>query len=136
MHELEGTKPAYSKRDGNRTKQVWYDAAGQKVMEINTIAGMGHGTPVGDGLGRPGPYMLDVGISSTREIAEFWAIAETSDKPAEARPMRPTPSTERPRTYSPATGTSDGAYRPRQDQQATGVKKAIEDALRAAGLMR
>lgn len=42
------------------------------------IAGMGHGTPLGDdGLGTPGPYILKVGISSTREIAQFWGIVET-----------------------------------------------------------
>jgi poly(3-hydroxybutyrate) depolymerase len=52
---------------------------------INMIAGMGHGTPLGDGLGAPGPYMLDVGISSTREIARFWGLAKTASKSAAAR---------------------------------------------------
>ncbi|MFD2029203.1 hypothetical protein ACFSKM_00510 [Ancylobacter dichloromethanicus] len=49
------------------------------MIELNTIAAMGHGTPLGDGLGVPGPYMLEVGISSTREIVKFWGISEAGE---------------------------------------------------------
>ena len=66
--------PAQLTTNGTLSRQVWHDDAGNVAMEINTIAGMGHGTPLGENLGAPGPYMIDVGISSTREIAGFWGI--------------------------------------------------------------
>ncbi len=53
------------------------DASGEPVIEVNMITGMGHGTPLDrNRLGSPGPFMLDVGISSTHEIARFWKIAD------------------------------------------------------------
>ena len=109
-HALDET-PTYSKETGVLVKQVWCDPAGDAVIEVNMIAGMGHGTPLAPGLGDPGPYMLDVGVSSTREVARFWGIAKARDD------ARAAPSASSP------TGAS-------------GIQKIIEDALRAAGLMR
>jgi poly(3-hydroxybutyrate) depolymerase len=41
---------------------------------------MGHGTPISadgvEGLGEEGKYMLEVGISSTRHIADFWGLTQ------------------------------------------------------------
>src|SRR5690606_3173349 len=74
VHRLDKA-PTRQQASGPHAKQVWRDGAGEALVEINMIAGMGHGTPIGDGLGAAGPYMLDVGISSTREIAQFWGIA-------------------------------------------------------------
>ena len=109
------------------------------------IAGMGHGTPLGDGLGTPGPFMLDVGISSTLEIARFWGIAEENAGTARAMQPVPTANAAMPRA-APLPDTSPGTPPPRpaaepasSDEPAPhpgGVKKIIEDALRAAGLMR
>jgi poly(3-hydroxybutyrate) depolymerase len=53
---------------GRLAKRGWCNFAGEARVAINMIAGMGHCTPIGDGLGTPGPSMLDTGISSTREI--------------------------------------------------------------------
>lgn len=70
-HGIENTPPR-SERAGRLARQVWCDATGEATIEINMIAGMGHGTPIGnDGLGARGPFMLDVGISSTRETLRF-----------------------------------------------------------------
>jgi poly(3-hydroxybutyrate) depolymerase len=42
---------------------------------------MGHGTPISaggdEGLGEEGDYMLEVGVSSTRHIADFWGLTES-----------------------------------------------------------
>jgi poly(hydroxyalkanoate) depolymerase family esterase len=60
-------------------RRVWCDPTGREVIEEYIIAGMGHGTPISaggdDGLGEEGKYMLEVGISSTRQIARFWGLA-------------------------------------------------------------
>ncbi len=60
-------------------RKVWCDADGREVIEEYIIEGMGHGTPISaagdEGLGEEGEYMLEVGISSTRHIADFWGLA-------------------------------------------------------------
>lgn len=55
---------------------------------------MGHGTPIGNGIGTAGPYMLDVGISSTREIARFWGLREAEYSSVSARSRSATPTGE------------------------------------------
>ena len=107
-----------------------YDADGARVK-------IGTGE---DGLGRAGPFMLDVGISSTRHIARFWGLAK--------------PATQRAAKAETASPTALEAYRPAEKPRAVhvdptphpqprnasgpaaGITKVIEDALRAAGLMR
>jgi poly(hydroxyalkanoate) depolymerase family esterase len=78
IHKVEGAPTRVEKVDGF-PRQVWCDAIGRVVIEEYIIASMGHGTPikaVGDeGLGEEGKYMLEVGISSTRQIAAFWGLA-------------------------------------------------------------
>jgi poly(hydroxyalkanoate) depolymerase family esterase len=111
---------------------VWKDAEGREVIEEYVITGMAHGTPLSTG-GEfeevPGPFMLDVGISSTRAIARFWGIDEglpAIEKVPQARgpSVNPEPSVRRlPQAPVPASTRF-------------GVQKTIEGALRAAGLMR
>jgi poly(hydroxyalkanoate) depolymerase family esterase len=115
------------------SRRLWRDASGRTVIEDVRIAGMGHGTPIaakGEGAcGVAGPYMLDVGLSSTRAIAAGWGLTGAPrSKPAPepafvetARPIRP----ERMQESAPAA-----------PKPAAGVQKVIEDALRTAGLMR
>jgi feruloyl esterase len=60
-------------------RQVWRNGECQDVIESFTIASMAHGTPLatGDGenaYGVAGPFLLDVGISSTYHIAKFWGL--------------------------------------------------------------
>ena len=94
---------------------------------------MGHGTPIdasaAEGGSTAGPFMLDVGISSTLEIARSWGLAR-----AQASKARPAARIELP---------DDGFRSPqcrgppsRPYASAKGVGKVIEDALRAAGLMK
>ncbi|WP_353010293.1 hypothetical protein [Mesorhizobium sp. M0977] len=114
------------------------------MIEVNMIAGMGHGTPLGNGLVAPGPFMLDVGISSTQEIARFWGIlvtekgvSTTSRPELPARQHVPSrleiPTMEKAKT---ASSESTATLQSRVLTHRAGVKNLIEHALRTAGLMR
>jgi poly(hydroxyalkanoate) depolymerase family esterase len=97
---------------GGYTRRVWKDAQGSAAVEAIVIAGMGHGTPLAtrgpEACGAAGPFMLDVGISSTRRIAADWGIA-------------------------PAVAAGASASAP---AAATGIEAMIDTALRHAGLIR
>lgn len=141
VHRLEGA-PTHSEASGRHTRHVWHDADGLAAIEVNIIAGMAHGTPLGgDGLGTPGPFMLDVGVSSTRQIARIWGIAEA--EPRDSSQLRYGTAEGRPAVRPAATqpvaadsATDRGHSNPDRASEPHGVKKTIEDALRAAGLMR
>ena len=97
-------------------RRVWADAAGRVLLEDYVVTGMAHGTPLRPGReegesGEAGPHMLDVGLSSTDRIAAFFGIApEPADRPRRA-------------AVGPSAPAND-------------VQGVIENALRAAGLMR
>lgn len=108
--------------DGGHALETWKDASGRDAIEHYRIVGMGHGTPVdaASGYGRPAAHMLDVGISSTVHIARAWGL---------------TPSFER--REKPAASDAPGAKsQPGQPQMPEGVQQVIEDAFRAAGLIK
>ena len=128
--------------------RVWCDPDGRILIEENSVAGMGHGTPIAttgpNSYGVAGPFMLDVGISSTFHIARSWDLTDAAES---------VENNMFPHTYSshsaavdrvrepeadPVSSSHSGASerRPPLAQMATGVKKVIEDALRAAGSMR
>nr|WP_192361517.1 PHB depolymerase family esterase [Mesorhizobium mediterraneum] len=77
VHSIDANPKRSETVDGHM-RQVWCDTSGRELIEKFSITGMGHGAPLktpGDnGLGSAGPFMLDVGISSTRHIACFWGI--------------------------------------------------------------
>jgi len=63
--------------DGYR-RQVWH-RDGVDVIESYSITGMGHGTPLATGssdqaYGEAGPFLLEVGISSSYHIAKFFDL--------------------------------------------------------------
>jgi poly(hydroxyalkanoate) depolymerase family esterase len=63
-------------------RRVWRNAAGEDVIEEYTITGMAHGTPLATGtgdahFGAAGPFLLEVGISSSYHIAKFWGLTGT-----------------------------------------------------------
>ena len=110
---LHGNLTARTETIHGQPHRIWRNAAGQDVVESITIAGMAHGTPIAahgpQACGTPGPFMLDVGIPSTRHIAAFWGIA----------PPVTTVSTAR-LVHNPESG----------------IESIIHTALRQAGLMR
>jgi hypothetical protein len=127
-----------------QTRHVWCDAGGNELIEKYTIAGMGHGTPVKttgkDNLGNTAPFMLDVGISSTRHIAAFWDLTDReARRQANAETAPPAIATGRAlRTYRVSEMTRQAHVEPAEGPraEATGISNVIEDAFRAAGLMR
>lgn len=128
-HGIHGTgaAPDRTETSGRHTYTAWHGEGGRVAIELHEIDGMGHGTPIDpagpDGLGRAAPHMLDVGVSSTAMIARSWGLVDAAEAKAAARSQRPVASPRRPirATAAPHAG---------------GVQKVIEDALRAAGLMR
>jgi len=63
--------------DGYR-RQVWH-RDGVEVIDSYSITGMGHGTPLATGssdqaYGETGPFLLEVGISSSYHIAKFFGL--------------------------------------------------------------
>jgi hypothetical protein len=104
---------------------------------------MSHGIPLRSNEPSPcgiaGPFFIDVGISSTRRIAAFWGLAgEGRAQPAhvDARPK------ERSRAQLPSLPVARAARPERinattsRPSAANSVTRIIEDALRAAGLMK
>jgi poly(hydroxyalkanoate) depolymerase family esterase len=126
-------------------RRIWRNADRRAVIEAYTITGMSHGTPldtIADPCSAAGPHMLEASISSTRHIAAFWGL-DDAVRAAPARKAEPVlePELEAVAPAVPARRTArltrmpDPA--PKAPAPATqGVGKIIEDALRAAGLMR
>ena len=80
IHKVEGPPTRVEMVDGF-PRQVWCDADGRVVIEKYVIGEMGHGTPISaegdEGLGEERKYMLEVGISSTRHIGDFWGLTRS-----------------------------------------------------------
>jgi poly(hydroxyalkanoate) depolymerase family esterase len=111
-------------------RETWSDSRGRPVIERYDIRGMGHGTPLDTrddhACGTAGPHMLEANICSTRQIAKSWGLLEKVAEPRDAThgaaPARAAQAPPQPTFASPAGPGGVGAV--------------IEDALRAAGLMR
>ena len=111
-------------------REIWSDRQGRAVVEKYDIRGMGHGIPLStrddQACGTVGPHMLEASICSTRQIAHSWGLVAEGvyQRVPSHAPMNlsasPTPS--RPMISSAP--------------DPNGVGAVIEDALRAAGLMR
>lgn len=141
VHGLK-TSPSLVERIEGVKRMSWQAENGRTVLEAWIVPGMGHGTPLktkGAGAyGVAAPYMLDVGISSTARIAQSWGISLTAvytadelDKAATV-PTGPAGLPDRivPRRLHGRRIERD------QSRAISGVGKVIEDALRAAGLMK
>lgn len=125
LHGL-GDSPGIVEKVGQHRREIWRDGNGRAVVERYDIQGMGHGTPLATGsaeaLGVAGPHMLNANISSTRRIAEFWGLSEPGQSATTVSARRPQAPASPPTQAGPANDHGPG--------------KIIEDALRAAGLMR
>lgn len=115
--------------DGHR-REVWRDAKGRDIIEKYDVKGMGHGTPLdtrgSEACGIAGPHMLEANICSTRRIADFWGLIEAGTQRREVRRA----AVGKTQALVPADSVRIAPT------EANRVGKVIEDALRAAGLMR
>ena len=147
--------------------RTWTDASGEPVVEEYVITGMAHGTPVAVGndensYGAAGPFLLDVGISSSYRIAQFWGLTESSvadaQKPADEKPVSrkayegypvvvSAPEVQKPEVQEPeilepewqepaasTQNAKDG--RSKSASSHLDIGAVITKALRAAGLMK
>ncbi len=139
-------------------RQVWVNAAGDEVIESYTITNMAHGTPLATGeadheCGAAGPFLLEVGISSSYHIAKFFgltgAAARKAPPPKEDAAARPSPGRQiqpsRPKSRAldgEILGPEDAGPRDHQSQDRDAppprfdVGAVINNALKAAGLMK
>lgn len=168
LHGL-SPRPSESQTVDGYPRSVWRNERGEDVIESYTLTGMAHGTPlsVGDGeqsLGVAGPFLLDVGISSSYHIAKFWGLADRQVERAAAHPPKtattirlPGPeSISAPRGELPHPGVAGRTHDtvapsarrvpPRSPSingkgsyggyRSTDIGAAITHALKAAGLMK
>lgn len=140
IHGVE-REPAVVENVNGHRRQAWRNECGREVIERYCIAGLAHGTPLStagpDACGSAAPYMLEAGISSTRRIADFWGLDGKADRRPHGEPVvAPQPISTV--SHPTANGVSHEAVSemPRAKPVAGGVGRVIEDALRAAGLMR
>jgi poly(hydroxyalkanoate) depolymerase family esterase len=118
-------KPTASEAFGPHSRVVWRDAHGTDVIALHRISGMAHGTPVdaSSGYGSAAPFMLDVGVSSTVEIARSWGLAASFERRERQHPMEPD---EKPAAHRDPPDSESG----------NSIHSVIESALRSAGLMK
>ena len=122
MHGLPSA-PTRSEEVDGYPRRVWTGSSGEVVVEDYVVTGMAHGTPLRPGQdegqsGEAGAHMLDVGLSSTDRIAAFFGIA-------------PEPAAGWPHQGAEVAVTTPSPAEPAND-----VQSVIDNALRAAGLMR
>ena len=84
------TAPDEVRTDGRHAHATWRDRDGRIAVERHIVAGMGHGVPLNPGeatgqVGVAGPFLLDVGLSSTLRIAEGWGLAGPGQEEVAAR---------------------------------------------------
>jgi feruloyl esterase len=136
-------------------REVWIDEAGDELIESYTITNMAHGTPLatGDGegsCGAAGPFLLQVGISSSYHIAKFFKLAGADLRQvasAESKPITlypasshdSEPAAEVPVLEGEVLGKNfdEGPQRRHVPPSSPfEIGAVISKALKAAGLMR
>ena len=130
VHGLSDATATIEEGTGHRRIRWENGQTGRRVEHVE-LRGMGHGTPIKTGgpeaVGYAAPYVLDIGLASSTELLDFWGIAAA---PAVAKPSTlPVPA----RRLEPVGAQQ---LRPTPRLQEHGVEKIINDALRAAGLMK
>ena len=148
---------------GAARRRVWSED-GRAVVEEILIPGMGHGAPIdGDSGERAAPFMLDVGLSSTRLVAAFFGFEgamAAQERPTEAPQVETQAAPDAPaQTATPPLRPGAPRQRQRQPQRPSrsgswsgswaerhawtlreldrfGVGAAFRNGLKALGLMR
>lgn len=112
--------------------RTWSDAWGAVAVETIIVDGLAHGTPIdaagatGEPTGSPAPFVLDVGISSTRRIAARWGLGERGETGA-ARPVpAPAEKTKKANKMEPSDG---GILAPAARTAMTALRKVLPGGL-------
>jgi poly(hydroxyalkanoate) depolymerase family esterase len=88
LHELPPI-PTIDETNKEYRHRTWQTPLGSPLVESYTIPDLGHGAPIAstkDGPEAGGPFLIDVGISSTQLIASFFGLVPKAV--AEAPPPR------------------------------------------------
>jgi feruloyl esterase len=130
-------------------RRVWTDSAGEELIESYTIPAMAHGTPLAAGAGDDqcgvaGPFLLEVGISSSYHIARFFGLAAARRSPQTTGRKPRTLAAEKHQADGrqiPPAAPLDGDVLEPNGQSASrpprlDIGAIITDALKAAGLMK
>jgi feruloyl esterase len=133
-------------------RQVWINDAGDEVIESYVITHMAHGTPLATGeayseCGTAGPFLLEVGISSSFHIARFFgltaAVSETfvryepAARTSKLHEVIPPTYAARPATKAITSEEIAPKYgRPPPRVSPLDIGAVITNALQAAGLMK
>ncbi|HWU60914.1 MAG TPA: PHB depolymerase family esterase [Ensifer sp.] len=138
--------PDLTESINGHSRKVWLNGSGKEVIEVNLVRGMAHGVPLSftaeAPLGNSGPFMLDAGISSTARIARTWGLADDADVAnAEGAFMIgpehiTAPSGIDAIIAKAMTYAKTNVVHKAGGRDDRGVGKVINDALRAAGLIR
>lgn len=95
VHGVAGGAVKKDTADG-REYLVWHSSSGRSLVEMHLIAGMAHGSALNtkgvEGCGEAGKYLLEMGLSSSLEIASSWGLPETNihtSKPLRREVNRP-----------------------------------------------
>jgi feruloyl esterase len=133
---VHGLPPQPNRTDhiGALTRSVWLSPqTGEVVVESNRIKGLGHGAPLStqgpEGLGAATAFMLEAGVSSSLDIAQFWGLAPAQ---ADAPDARPQTTADQKRKV----GLMDQVMASVADHVSPEVRAVIAKALKAAGLGR
>lgn len=128
VHGLPVVPSAESLVDGYPRK-VWINGAGDELIESYAITHMAHGAPLATGnaedkCGKAGPFLLEVGISSSYHIAKFFGLTGPKARrraeaaATETAPISPEMTAARgPAADAPHTSVFDGALRDRDFEQ-------------------
>ena len=137
-------------------RQVWVNSDGDELIESYTITNMAHGTPLATGgadheCGAAGPFLLEVGISSSYHIAKFFGLTVAGSRHVAPTQSEITVVDHRPHVIRPAAALPqphvlEGEVldleldaRPKPTQvlpPPIDIGAVITKALKAAGLMK
>jgi feruloyl esterase len=128
-------------------RKVWLNEAGDEVVESYTITHMAHGTPVAAGeadfeCGAAGPFLLEVGISSSFHIAQFFgltldgAVTNPSQRTLKQTPVSGTSEFTQCRVLRDEISDADLEHiPPRPTRSRIDIGAVIAKALETAGLI-
>jgi feruloyl esterase len=154
VHGLPVAATAQATVDGY-PRQVWIHADGDELIESYTITNMAHGTPLATGgadheCGAAGPFLLEVGISSSYHIAKFFGLTVACPRHVAPTQSEITVAAEQPHVRRaaprPQPHVHEGEVKDREldarperthiPPPPVDIGAVITKALKAAGLMK